>query len=75
MYVLGILKMWSVEITGRAKGWLGQKLAGTDAGCLCGAFGTAEIPSLEGKSLVTYFHNLWNHSLFICQCTGRYVGR
>lgn len=55
MCVLGVLKTWSAEIAGCSKGWLNQQLAGGDAGCMCGAFGTAEIPELEGQSLLTVY--------------------
>lgn len=46
--VLGVLKTWCVEITGGPKGWLGQQLAGADAGRMFGAFGKAEISPFEG---------------------------
>lgn len=52
--VLGVLKTWSVEMVGCTKGWLGEQLAGADAGSLFGAFGTAEIPPLEGETPATH---------------------
>lgn len=55
--VLGVLKTWCVEIIGGTKRWLGQQMAGADAGCLFRAFGKAEIPPLEGESWVRYVHN------------------
>lgn len=54
---LGVLKTWCAKITGGAKEWSGRQLAGTDAGRLFGAFGTSEVPPLEGEISVTYFYN------------------